>query len=133
MAAYADLSDLETYLDQAAPDAPSEAVATRMLLRASEVIQEATMTAWYPTDVNGMPTDPDTIAAFRDATCAQVEFWFAGDEEDDILGPVDSLSLGGMTTKFSQGNARLTPMFIAPRAARILRNALVYRMEPRVL
>ena len=98
----------------------------RLLGRASEVIEEATMTAWYPHDDDGLPTDADTLAAFRDATCAQVEFWLAGDEEDDVLGPLSDLTIGNV-------KAAQKPLTIAPRAARIMRNCLLYRSEPRVL
>jgi hypothetical protein len=81
-----------------------------------------------------MPTEVDQIAALRDAVCAQVEFWFAGDEEDDILGPVDAVSLGNLKVNYSQsGGARVGPMSLAPRAARILRSAGLYRSEPVVL
>ena len=128
--AYATIDDLQSWLGQDAPDPASVAAAERMLDRASEIIEDNTRTAIYTVDDDNNAVDADVIAAFRDATCAQVEFWFAGDEEDDILGPVDSLSLGGMTAKFSQGNDRLTPMFLAPRAARILRNADIYRGPP---
>ena len=66
----------------------------RLLTRASEVIDDYTRTARYPTDADDLPTDADDIAAFRDATCAQVEFWLAGDEEDDVLGPLTDVTIG---------------------------------------
>ena len=97
---------------------------SRLLTRASELIDDFCRTAVYAVDALDMPTDADDIAAFRDATCAQVEFWLAGDEEDDILGPVSDLTIG---------NVKATPayvMVLAPRAARILRNAGLYRGDP---
>ena len=100
--------------------------AARLLDRASELIDDCTRTAIYPVDANGLPTGADEIAALRDATCAQVEFWLASDEEDDVLGPVDSLTIGGVT-------AHTKPLTLAPRAARILRSAQLYRSDPRVL
>ena len=98
--------------------------AARLLVRASEVIDQALRTAVYAVDTNGAPTDTAVIAALVGATCAQVEFWETGDEEDDILGPVDSLSLAGMSVKMSanQGD-RVSPTYLAPRAHRILVNA----------
>ncbi len=120
--AYATSAEYEVFAGGELPDDLA-----RRLERASEVIQEATMTAWYATDVHGLPTDVDIAAALSAATCAQVEFWLAGDEEDDILGPVKEMSIGGVKATMDK------PLTIAPRAARILRNALLYRSEPRTL
>ena len=125
--AYADIADLETYLAQSAPDAPSEAVATRMLARASELIDDHIRTAIYPHDTDGLPTESVHQDALRDAVCAQVEFWFAGDEEDDVLGPVKDISFG--TVKATPADV----LTLAPRAARILRNADLYQSQPRIL
>ena len=99
----------------------------RLLERASELIDDATKTAWYATDAGGLPTDVGVLAAFRDATCAQVEFWLAGDEEDDVLGPVKEVSFG---------TVKATPecvYVLAPRAARFLREAGLFRKEPVIL
>ena len=127
MTAYATVSDLQTFLGQTAPDPVAADQATRMLERASELIADCTRTAFYATDVNGMPTAADDIAAFRDSTCAQVEFWLASDEEDDILGPVDNVALGSLKVALSSfAGGRVAPMYIAPRAARILRVAGLY-------
>jgi len=100
---------------------------SRLLTRASELIDDYCRTAVYPVDVDGLPTEADDIAAFRDATCAQVEFWLAGDEEDDILGPVTYLSIGGVMAKTN------TAVILAPRAARILRTAGLYSIEASAL
>jgi len=63
--------------------------AARLLVRASEVIDQALRTAIYDVDaITGAPTEAAVIQVLADATCAQVEFWETGDEEDDILGPV---------------------------------------------
>jgi hypothetical protein len=97
---------------------------SRLLTRASELIDDYARTASYPTDVDDFPTDADDIAAFRDATCAQVEFWLAGDEEDDVLGPLSDLNIGGVSAKPAY------VMVLAPRAARILRAAGLYSNEP---
>jgi len=99
--------------------------AARLLVRASEVIDQALRTAIYAVDaVTGAPTLPSVIAVLADATCAQVEFWQTGDEEDDILGPVDEISLAGMRMLFSaRSGLRQSPTYLAPRAHRILVNA----------
>jgi hypothetical protein len=105
----------------------------RLLTRASEVLDDYCRTAVYDTDTDDLPTDADIIAAFRDACCAQVEFWMAGDEEDDVLGPLQGVVLGALQVQYGAGDNRTAPMYLAPRAARILRNAGLYNSEPSVL
>lgn len=102
----------------------------RLLERASEVIDDAIRTAVYDVDDDELPTDDDVAAALRDATCAQVEFWLASDEEDDILGPIQSVTLGGLQVQYGAGTNRQTPLYLAPRAARILRSAGLYAIDP---
>ena len=97
--------------------------ADRLLVRASEVIDQALRTAVYDVDTAGAPTNVAVIAALVGATCAQVEFWETGDEEDDILGPVESVSLAGMSMMFNaRSGGRESPTYLAPRAHRILVN-----------
>jgi hypothetical protein len=116
--AYATTQQLQTYTGATPP-----ADATRLLGRASELIDDHIVTAIYDVDDQGNPTDAKIIAALADATCAQVEHWLAGDEEDDILGPVQGQSLAGMQEQYGAGDNRATPMYLAPRAARHLRKA----------
>ena len=104
--------------------------AARLLVRASEVIDQALRTAVYAVDTNGAPTDTAVIAALVGATCAQVEFWETGDEEDDILGPVQGIVLAGLQVQFGAGDNRATPTYLAPRAHRILVNAGLRDMQP---
>lgn len=115
---YATSGELATYTGAAAP-----ADATRLLTRASELVDDHIVTAVYDVDSNDVPTDTKVIAALRDATCAQVEHWLTGDEEDDILGPTQGVSIGGMQEQYGAGQNRATPMYLAPRAARHLRKA----------
>jgi len=97
--------------------------ALRLLVRASEVIDQALRTAIYAVDDTGMPTLPAVIQVLADAVCAQVEFWETGDEEDDILGPIDSFSLSGLSMMFNDRRGdRESPTYLAPRAHRILVN-----------
>jgi hypothetical protein len=105
----------------------------RLLLRASELLDDYLRTALYDTDDDGFPTDTDIIEVFRDACCAQVEYWQVGDEEDDIAGPVQGLALGGMQVQYGAGDNRTSPMYLAPRAARLLRNAGLYSGQPVVV
>jgi hypothetical protein len=108
--------------------APAPADAARQLVRASEVIDQALRTAVYDVDaVTGAPTEAAVIQVLADATCAQVEFWETGDEEDDILGPVQGISLAGMQIQYGGSGVvsggRVSPTYLAPRAHRILVNA----------
>jgi len=106
---------------------------SRLLDRATDLIDDYLRTAVYDVDDDGEPTDADVIAVLRDATCAQVEFWLAGDEEDDILGPVQGVALGGMQVQYGAADNPVAPHYLAPRAARILRNAGLYSNDPVLL
>jgi hypothetical protein len=120
--AHATDEQLAAYLGTAAP-----ADADRLLDRASELIDSALVTASYAVDSTGAATDAQVLAALADATCAQVEFWLASDEEDDILGPVQGVSVGGMQVQFGAGSNRTAPIELAPRAARHLRSCSLIR------
>jgi hypothetical protein len=109
--------------------------AARLLVRASEVIDQALRTAIYDVDaITGAPTEAAVIQVLADATCAQVEFWETGDEEDDILGPVQGISLAGMQIQYGGSGVvsggRVAPTYLAPRAHRILVNAGLRDMQP---
>lgn len=73
--AYATVADLQAYM-LATPPPEGQ----RMLARASDLLDTYLNTAVYTTDVNGNPTDTSIIAAFKDAVCAQVEWWAAGND-----------------------------------------------------
>lgn len=49
--------------------------ATALLREASAIVRRATRAALYDVDGAGKPQDPETLAAFTDATCAQVAYW----------------------------------------------------------
>lgn len=119
---YATLAQLAGYLyDDENATAQLPVDASRLLKRASELVQDSTVTAFYVTDGEGNPTDARTVSAFQNATCAQVEFWIAGDEEDDVAGPLQGMSVGSQQQQYGAGENRATPMYLAPRAARFLR------------
>lgn len=110
-------------------EAPAVTIASpedlsRLLTRASELVDDHCRTAVYETDADDFPTVAADVAAFRDAACAQVEFWLASDEEDDVLGPLSDLTIGGVSAKPAY------VMVLAPRAARILRAAGFFSGEP---
>lgn len=125
MRVYATPQQLAVYLtgnpDAHAAQAPADAA--RLLGRASTLIDDYTLAALFTVDTDGYPTAPTIVDAFTAATCAQVEHWLTGDEEDDILGPVQGLAIGAMQEQYGAGTNRATPMYLAPRAARHLRQA----------
>ncbi len=89
---YATTADLAYYL-QAAP--PSDA--RRMLLRASERIEDLLLTAIYDVDSNHLPTDPTVRAALRNAVCAQVKWWMDTGDESGVMGQMQSVSIGSVS------------------------------------
>lgn len=115
---YATVAELDGFL---ADTAPAEAESNRLLARASERVDTALRTAVYAVDATGAPTETTVIAALRDATCAQVEFWLSSDEEDDVLGPTQGYAVGGLQVQYGAGDNRITPTYLAPRAAQFLR------------
>jgi hypothetical protein len=122
--AYATSEQLGNYLsdDQETP-ATVPADAARLLVRASELINDHIAAAVYDVDDDEQPTDAKIVTALVNATCAQVEHWLEGDEEDDVLGPTQGAAIGGMQQQYGAGENRVTPMYLAPRAARHLRRA----------
>ncbi|MGW1489783.1 hypothetical protein [Streptomyces sp. NPDC002402] len=104
---------------------PAPADAERLIARAGEDIDSALLTAIYPVDEDGDPTDPTIAAALASATCAQVEYWLAaGDDGTGAAGKWDSVSIGPVSLS---GRAASTSgasgVELAPRAARALRRA----------
>ena len=112
-------------VDELAAWMPAElpADAERMLTRASELITYVTRFAVYDVDTDDEPTDTTVLAALRDATCAQVEYWAEVGEDEDVGGSVQGISLGPLQVQYGAGDNRVTPTFLAPRAQRILSNA----------
>lgn len=90
---YATTAELEARLSPGYA-MPSVGDATKMLLKASELVNYATMgraqRAFDDVDV-----DSSTLEALRDATCDQVEFWLEAGEEHDVLGLPKGSSLQG--------------------------------------
>jgi hypothetical protein len=119
---YATTGDLARYLGTAPPAGPR-----RLLVQATRRIDELLIAAVYRVDDDGMPTDPDHVAALRDATCAQAA-WFdeIGDEQGSgIAERYTSVRIGdvqltgpGSSTESSRSDGRF-----APDAVRILRLA----------
>ncbi|WEH40797.1 hypothetical protein [Streptomyces sp. AM 2-1-1] len=114
---YATTTDLAAYLGAAPP-----VEAGRLLERASELLDaDFLLTAIYDVDCAGRPTHPLVTAGFRDAVCAQVEFWGEVGEETDISGPLQGAQIGSVNLQFGAGANRASPSYYAPKLVRALR------------
>jgi len=89
---YATVDDLHAYLGTAPP-----ADSQRMLARAQDLVDAVLNTSSYVTDTNDNPTDTATIAAFKTACCAQVEYWIANGDELDLQGNWTSYTMAGLS------------------------------------
>lgn len=101
MPIYATTAELAEWTGEAAP-----ANADQLLRQASRLVRRATMTAIYVVDEDDLPTDADVLAAFRDATCAQVASWAALGIDPtagpaSVRGAVQSSSIGGGTVTYA--------------------------------
>lgn len=117
---YAVEADLAEWLTGSDYPAPTGDAATRVLTRASEVIRDH-VTGWYDTDDTGTPTDAAVTAALTDATCAQVEQWAEVGEELDVAGYPQETGVSAGSLSINR-----LPAALAPRAARLLRQAGLY-------
>ena len=95
---YANAQDLSTWTGATAPSN-----AEQLLRRASGLVRKHTATAFYATDPTGLPTDPDTLQAFKDATTAQANYWVV----NNIDPAGGGLTQQGILTSKSIGSARL--------------------------
>lgn len=111
MDAYASEADLTAWL----PSGTVVADAERLLRRASELLDD-TVRLPFAADSDGIPTDTEIAAALRDACCAQVEQWLEVGEANDVDGRAG-------THVAVAGFSGVRAPKLAPRAARILRNA----------
>lgn len=98
MLVYATSADLTKWTGTTAPDN-----ADQLLRTASLAVRNATKTARYDVDTDGLPTDADTLQAFKDATCAQAAA-LAAAKVDPAAGGV--LKAGVATSK-SVGSASI--------------------------
>ncbi|MFD6421554.1 hypothetical protein [Streptomyces sp. NPDC060198] len=115
---YATTTDLAAYLSAAPP-----VEAGRLLERASELLDsDFLLTAIYDVDDAGRPTHPLVASGFRDAVCAQVEFWGEVGEETDISGPLQGAQIGSVNLQFGTGADRTSPSYYAPKLLRALRS-----------
>jgi len=98
---YATVADLEDL-----PLSPIPANAELLLWRASRDVELALLTAVYPVDENGFPTDPKHAAAFCAATVEQVCAGLADGSRTGLGGQgPQSFSIGGIAVTQRQGDA----------------------------
>lgn len=119
---YATKEQLEDYL--AHDPAPTDA--GHLLRSASRDVDEMLLTAVYPVDAAGLPTDPADEEAIREATCLQAMHRDKHGDEIDMAGSGESVRLGplGFGGAFSSGPnpAQPVPKW-NPEAYRVLRLA----------
>jgi hypothetical protein len=124
---YATRDDLIAYVPaDVQPRVPTDPEATRLLTSASKEVLRATKTAIYDTDADGYPADATIRQAFRDATCAQAEWWLTGGSDEQGAGnQYQTVSIGSMTFARGQANSAqsIPPERLAPKAATELDNA----------
>ena len=120
MAVYATVSDLTARLS-AAYDVPDTAVAEKLLVRASEIIDWATLNRaqiFYEDDPDD---DLGWRTTLKNATCDQVEFWLEVGEEHDVASMRGSIVSGRL-------QIHPTPPRLGDRAKQTLINGgLLYR------
>lgn len=123
-AAYATVDELGARLP--AGTLPDEA--DRLLVRASELIDDKVRAPFTVDTVTSLPTDDTVAGVLRDAVCAQVEFWVEVGEEHDVAG------LGNRQASVGQLSMAALPPELAPRAYRLLHTAgLLGVQQPAVL
>ncbi|MGW1679389.1 hypothetical protein [Saccharopolyspora sp. NPDC002376] len=105
---YANRDELVSYAP-AGVVVPAEPEASRMLARASDEVELATMSAIYTTDAAGMPTDPTVVDAMREATCAQAVHWIETGDESGTAGQWASVGIGSINLARTANGAASTP------------------------
>lgn len=119
---YATSSDLAAYLGYT----PSNA--DQLLGRASLVIDGLLIGAWYDTDTDDLPTEPEVAEALEDATVAQAAAWAEGHGSVYGGGGYDQVQIGSVQlARFKGGGSANTAVTqvdgvqVAPAAVTALR------------
>lgn len=120
----------DDYVEQAEDlwDGADEVLEKRLRMASVEV-DTLTRLSVFPTDTDGIPTDPAHLDAFKAATCAIVEYWTETDDPtgaDAYAGAVKigSVSLGTTSSSSDGLTAReKLQRRIGTRAIDILANA----------
>jgi hypothetical protein len=129
--AYATVDDLVPAYMAVAP-----ADVDLLLARASRAVDQALLTAVYPVDDAGLPTEQKHIVALREATCEQAAAWAeegdsgtgASSKWDDVqIGSVRLARRGSQTGAGGGGSAAAR---LAPQAFAVLQQAQLTGHEP---
>lgn len=126
---YATTTDLAAYLD--GDEIPDNA--GRLLRDATVMIDRLLISAQYPTDVNDMPADPRHIAALRDATCEQVNWWLQTGDPNGARSAFASLHIGSISIAAASAGTRSGPRSstrIGPQVIAILENVGLFGQPP---
>lgn len=100
MLVYATEEDLITYTgDVHTPDNVD-----RLIAAASALVRRATRTAHYSTTPAGAPSDADIADGFRDAVCAQIQWW----SDNEIDPQTATARIGSGVKSKSIGSASIT-------------------------
>lgn len=119
---YATKEQLEVFLD--GEPVPSDA--GRLLRSASRDVDEMLLTARYPVDAAGLPTEPEHTEALLEATCLQAMHRDEYGDEIEMMGSGESVKLGPLSFggAFSSGPSPTQPVpKWNPEAYRVLRLA----------
>lgn len=105
------------------PD-PAPADIEQRLARASAAVRRATLTAVYDVTPAGLPSDPEMVATFREATFEQVAYWLTTGDQQGAAGQWQSVSLGRASMSRAAGSGgRTARERLAPLAETVLANA----------
>ncbi|MGW6455028.1 hypothetical protein ACWF94_03735 [Streptomyces sp. NPDC055078] len=88
---YATAADYQTYTGQTPPAGIEGALARASTMLDSQVFR---LCRYDADPTTGLPTNAIVTAAFRDATCAQVQWWGETGDELGVAGRWDSVKIG---------------------------------------
>lgn len=129
--AYATVDDLvPDYVD------PAPANINLLLTRASREVDRALLSAVYPVDEAGLPTEAAHITALMEATCEQVAAWLEAGEDgtgassawDDVQ--IGSVRLARRGSQSGAGGGGSAAARLAPQAWNVLQQAGLTGHEP---
>jgi hypothetical protein len=115
--AYATQAEAVAFLADGALDGYSAGEVGRLLMRASEVLDDKVRRPFAVDGTTFLPTDASIAAAMSLACCAQIEFWLEVGEDHDVSG----LANRGVAIGHLRVDA--LPPELGPRAKRILNGA----------
>jgi hypothetical protein len=130
---YATPADVAAYMGVVVTTLPTTILTD--IINAQELIDYSTLNRIIDYNLNALGTaieDPLILAAVKNATCAQIEFWIkSGGADSDVInnGSISNFSIGNFSMNYGGTGAGAASMpVLAPRANRYLMLAgLMYR------